>query len=314
MKLEVMVPVKTASLPVVSILPSSFPATSSSFPAPPFLLSNTSSFPCSTMNTVDGSSLLNHTLSEEDGKLGLRFLSLQNHLDRPSCLWKFRVWFPVSVLIERCGAQLVTGKEGQLVLVKIITDHISFWEEVEEYNISNRRTVTIASLRVPGINEGSTTPLLPPPILTRSHTHLPLPYTFPVAISPLAKDELIFELLIFSYAPHQQFLLLGNHSDSDFDLLYVDVENGIQVLAVLVDRDAPSVSMEMVTRTTKDCATCVQEDHFFSVPMALTGRGGKPRVSLLLDAQAKVATKESEFLFHGEIELCVFQAWANSNM
>jgi len=302
-KLEVQVPVQAASLPVVSILPSSsFPVTPSSIPVPSRRPFNVSSLPCSTINSIDGSSLLNHTLSVEDGTLRLRFLSLQDHLDRSSCSWKFGVWLPMSVLIERCGAQLVTAKDGQLVLVRIITKHISFRTGNEGEGISsNGATITIASLRVPGRKEDGTISLLPPPILTRSHAHLPLPYAFPVAISPLAENKLVFKLLIFSYAPHQHLLLLGNNSDSDVDLLYMDVEKGLQVWAVLVDRDAPSVTMEMVTRATRDCGACVQEKHVFSMPMAIAAQHGSPRVSLLLDAQIKMAMEEPELLFHGEL-------------
>ena len=299
-QLEVLVPARPSSFPVVSIVPAS------SFLTPLHLDRggpNISNSPCSTLNLVNGYSLLDYTVSSQDGSAHLIFRPLYEHLDRASCQWRFVAWLSVGSLVSHCGGQRITSKEGQQVSVLLASDHVSYVPSRGELLMgeSTVTTVSLATLAGSG-GDASVSPahFLPPPILTRSRSQDTLPHVFPIAISDVPEDEALLKLLLFSGAPPKHLLLLGNHSYPDSELLYVDVEKGWQVWAILLDKQTPYITLEMVTWTTITCAACQPRTHLFSLPLGVEA-DGEVSVSLLLDAQIQVMEGSLEKMFHGEL-------------
>lgn len=314
-ELEVTLPARPNSIPVVStslfsadVVPQLMlgqPAHTNTSSAT--ATSSSSIATCSTLNLDDGHSFLAHSLQLEGDTLHLHSHPLYQHLSRASCQWHFRMWLPLSALIQHCGGQRASRQEEEIVSVQAVSVHVHFVESDGAFAVEGNQSVVLALLKTPGpahtttSSIQSTAPLLPPPVHTLSQSGDSLPHVFPLAISEVPEDEdALFQLLIVSAAPPQHLFQISNHSHFDPRLLYTDMETGSQVWALLLDRESQSLMLEMTAWGTTACTYCAPQVHHFSLLLGVAEVGKGASVSFLLNAEASLLEDGNKPLSQGQ--------------
>ena len=303
MKLEVTLPARPNSIPVVStsalnsqVIPQlilGIPADNTSTPIIP---------PCSTLYLSNGHSLLAHTLQKEGNILQLRPHSLYQHISQPSCQWKFTSWMPLRALLQHCGGQRSSKGDLDAVTVQVVSVYMDFIASDRVFTVAGNPSAVLASLETPVPNYTiataniSTASLLPAPIHTLSQAGHRLPHIFPVAISKVPEEKDLLQLFVHSAAPPQQLFLISQHFYPDPQLLYTDVETGSQVWTLLIAREKQSLQLGMTAWRTTSCTYCAPELHNFSLLLEVSEVG---KEMLLLDARASLLGGNKQ-IFGGE--------------
>ena len=187
--------------------------------------------------------------------------SLYDHLNLSSCQWQFSAWYPVSILLERCGGQrLATNQHGLNITA------VSTYLDVEAGRAATMTSPSLTAATISNPDLPSPIMYLPPPLhILPQNSRQDLPYLFPISLIQGVGESASLKVLFYLKTREDQQLLPSNHSEYHPTQLYQD--EGITVWELELHPSFQPVLLIFSPDKTAMCTQCEQH-YIFNLPLA----------------------------------------------